>query len=83
MAPIVTRSPMPTVAGVQTPPQTGTGSVTPIVENAILTSPVADVRSLPSTSTNDRPSLPLAALLGGALVALGGILTIRRYVASR
>ena len=81
-APSPTATPIPTVAGVQTPPQSGTGSVTPIVETPVLTSPVADVQSLPSTSTNGSPSVPLAALLGAAMMALGGVL-IRRYDASR
>ena len=83
MPPIVTPSPLPTVAGVQTPPQSGTGAVTPIVETPVATeqlapTAVAGVQSLPSTSTAGSPTVPLAALLGVAMMALGGVLLWRR-----
>ena len=43
----------------------------------VQTSPVAGVQSLPSTSTNNAPAVPLAAL-GLAIMALGGVLLRRR-----
>ena len=79
------------VLGVQTPPSTGTGEVSPVVSspggstqvspntgvNGVQTSPVSGIESLPSTSTDGAPTAPLAAL-GLAMMALGGALLRRR-----
>ena len=80
------------VLGVQTPPSTGTGAISPIVSspggstqvspntgvNGVQTSPVSSIESLPSTSTDGAPAMPLTAL-GLALMGLGGVL-LRRGV---
>jgi LPXTG-motif cell wall-anchored protein len=75
---------------VQTPPQSSTGSVTPIVSTpggstqvapsmvqGVQRAPVAGVQGLPSTSTDSAPAFPAAAL-GLAMIALGGVLLRRR-----
>ena len=78
------------VAGFETAPN-AVGSVTPIVDvvggstqrspngtvAGVQASPVAGVQSLPSTSTDRTPTVPLAAL-GLAIMALGGVLLRRR-----
>src|SRR5579859_7723768 len=78
------------VRGFESAPGSGVGAVSPIVElpggsnqqspngavNGVETSPVAGVQSLPSTSTNGGPALPLA-LLGLAMLGLGGAMLRR------
>ena len=78
------------VAGFQTPPSSAVGAVTPVVEmpggsnqlppsnvQGVQTAPVAGVQSLPSTSTDSAPAIPLA-VLGLAIIGLGGALLRRR-----
>jgi MYXO-CTERM domain-containing protein len=79
------------VLGIQTPPTNAVGAVVPIIElpggsaqlppttvQGAQTSPVAGVASLPSTSTDtSTPAIPLA-LLGLAMMGLGGALLRRR-----
>jgi hypothetical protein len=71
------------VAGIQTPPANGVGTVSPIVQapvssavnGAQTAANVGGVEGLPSTST-DAPAVPLAAL-GFVLMAMGGFILRR------
>jgi LPXTG-motif cell wall-anchored protein len=82
-----TARPSPTVAGVQQN-NGATGAVSPIVEpggsiqqppsavNGVQTQPAPAPRSLPSTSTDGSPAMPLAAL--GIAIAGLGVVLLRR-----
>ncbi|MDQ6859406.1 MAG: LPXTG cell wall anchor domain-containing protein [Chloroflexota bacterium] len=56
--------------------QGGSIQVSPSNDRGVQTSPVAGVQSLPSTSTESAPTLPLAAL-GLGLMGIGGVLLRR------